>query len=303
MSLQMNEITTQDQEYAPPKYDEIIGIPMWNVNTVLPTEHPWNEYTQPPAYDTLPDTPIWTIPLPDPNRSLSAQQLNADSQVHLYCPVSSPQYRRTNAVLSQNYEMSLFRYRCWRSPPAIIGVWLLIAAFVQVGTGTVLAFSHFAKYSDSLTYGIPIWAPVCYLFTGGLSITAHFKPFFCHVRNLLCSNIITIIISSVGLVFNVKDLEELWDMMLNPSSSYISRDDFNIYYVLIGTNVVLLCFSVSAGIFGSAVLCRSLRKDPQESEIENDFIPQRPFSDLPETTFSSPPPYTPQIVYSSRITQ
>ncbi|XP_069837187.1 uncharacterized protein [Dendropsophus ebraccatus] len=299
MSLQMNGTSTQNQEsvqYAPPKYEEIIGLPMWNINTVPPTGHPLDEHAQPPSYDSIPELPIWTIPLPVVNSSFSTQQWNEESFIDPYNEMFPAEYQIPNAV--QTSDKSLFIYKCWKSPPAILGVWLLVAGFAQAGIGTALASNTVAVFSVSLTYGIPFWAPVCYLITGCLLITAHIKPFVCQVGISLCFNIITGVVSSVGLMFNAKDLQTLWD-----KAPYYDEDQLqsglNIHYALIGTNVALLCFSVSAGIFELYVLYHSTRKNPQDSEIENNFTP----TDLPETTLPSPPPYTSQRVHISRTTQ
>ncbi|XP_069837186.1 uncharacterized protein [Dendropsophus ebraccatus] len=259
MSLQMNGTSTQNQEsvqYAPPKYEEIIGLPMWNINTVPPTGHPLDEHAQPPSYDSIPELPIWTIPLPVVNSSFSTQQWNEESFIDPYNEMFPAEYQIPNAV--QTSDKSLFIYKCWKSPPAILG----------------------------------------YLITGCLLITAHIKPFVCQVGISLCFNIITGVVSSVGLMFNAKDLQTLWD-----KAPYYDEDQLqsglNIHYALIGTNVALLCFSVSAGIFELYVLYHSTRKNPQDSEIENNFTP----TDLPETTLPSPPPYTSQRVHISRTTQ
>ncbi|KAM4030381.1 uncharacterized protein ACNLHF_018127 isoform 2-T2 [Anomaloglossus baeobatrachus] len=272
MSVQMNEATTRNQvHYAPPEYNDIPGIQMWNGITVPPAAPPVNECTQPPAYDTIFDVPIWTTPLPDSDRSFSTQHWNTDSQIPLHDVISSSQYQRSNPVTSQASETPLFYYKVWKSPPAIVGVLILVASFLQVFTGTVLASSRIAVISKTLTYGIPFWAGVC-------------------IRISLIFNILTTIISSVGLTFNVIDLEKLWNLVY----PQYSINEYKIYYILISTNVALLCLSISAGIFGFCILCHSSRKDPQESVTENGFISPMAPSDLPQLQLSSPPPYTPQ---------
>ncbi|XP_073540684.1 high affinity immunoglobulin epsilon receptor subunit beta-like [Phyllobates terribilis] len=293
MSIQMNDVTMQNQDfvhYPPPQYDDIPAILMGNVSAIPAPQHLLNECTQPPAYDTLSELPIWIIPLPDSDRSFNVEHWNTDSQIPLHSMSLSPQYQRSNAVTSQTSETPLFYYKFWKSPPAIVGVLMLVASFVQVFTGTVLASSNVAIYSQSLTYGIPFWAPVCFLITGCLSIIVHFKPLRIQIRNSLIFNILTTIISPVGLVYNVIDLENLWTFQY--PQNWISESKF--YYILISTNVALLCLSIPAGIFGSCALCHSSRKDPQESVIENGFISPTLPSDLPQSQLHSPPPYTPR---------
>ncbi|XP_073414899.1 uncharacterized protein [Dendrobates tinctorius] len=273
----MNEVTMQNQDlvdYPPPRYDDIPAIVMGNVNVVPPTQHLLNECSQPPEYDTLSDLPIWIIPLPDSETSFSAEHWDTDSQIPLHSMSSSPQYRRSNALTSQTSETPLFYSKFWKSPPAIVGVLMLVASFVQVFTGIVLASRKIAVYSKSLTYGIPFWAPMC-------------------IRNSLIFNIITTtIISPVGLVYNVIDLETLW----NSQHPLNWIGEYKIYYTIISTNVALLCLSISGGIFGLYALCHSSRKDPQEFVIENGFISPTPPSDLPQSQLHFPPPYIPQEI-------
>ncbi|XP_077111137.1 uncharacterized protein LOC143767002 [Ranitomeya variabilis] len=135
------------------------------------------------------------------------------------------------------------------------------------------------------------YAPL-YLLTGCLSIIVHFKPLRVQIRNSLIFNILTTIISPVGLVFNVIDLETLWNYQY-PQNSI---GEYKFYYTLISTNVALLCLSISANIFGLYALCHSSTKDPQESEIENGFMSPTPPSELLQSQLPSPPPYTPQEI-------
>ncbi|XP_073414900.1 uncharacterized protein [Dendrobates tinctorius] len=252
----MNEVTMQNQDlvdYPPPRYDDIPAIVMGNVNVVPPTQHLLNECSQPPEYDTLSDLPIWIIPLPDSETSFSAEHWDTDSQIPLHSMSSSPQYRRSNALTSQTSETPLFYSKFWKSPPAIVG----------------------------------------YLITGYLSIIVHLKPLRRQIRNSLIFNIITTtIISPVGLVYNVIDLETLW----NSQHPLNWIGEYKIYYTIISTNVALLCLSISGGIFGLYALCHSSRKDPQEFVIENGFISPTPPSDLPQSQLHFPPPYIPQEI-------
>ncbi|XP_063819177.1 membrane-spanning 4-domains subfamily A member 8-like [Pseudophryne corroboree] len=178
-------------------------------------------------------------------------------------------------------------------------VLLFVGAFAQVGAGTVLASNAFSQLSNTLLYGIPFWAPVCYIITGSLLLSAYVDPTPRRVRLSLFFDIITTIFSIVGLVFNVKDLEKLQSDPFADSQGSV----YNIHYVLICTNVVILCFAVFATTFGFYVLCCVRREEPQLSVIENTFVTSMLPPDFPETPpFPPPPPYTSQGAFKGSTT-
>ncbi|KAM3914059.1 uncharacterized protein RB166_019242 [Leptodactylus fuscus] len=281
MSSPIYENRRRNQDYEPSDFVGINALPM---RRFPPTDNPRDDHFQPPAYHTLPDLPVWTIPLPESqsDRSLRAQQWTIDSPIP-----PTTQYHTPNVVDSQT-PGPLIKSPFWKSPLAVVGAWLVIISFLPILGGVILTSNEFATMSNSLLLEIPFWSAACYVVTGSLCIMAHMRPFLCQVGLSLGFSILTVIVSCVGLVFNVHDLE---------SRSHVNYL-FPPYelYILIGANIVALCLSFFGSICGFGILCRSLNKKPQEPVTE-DVMPTATSSqisiDLPEMPSTPPPPYIP----------
>ncbi|XP_075071538.1 membrane-spanning 4-domains subfamily A member 4D-like isoform X2 [Mixophyes fleayi] len=307
MSSRVNEIHTPIYETvqydnAPPVYST---ISMSDVYSAPPTGQPWDEFPLPPAYDTLPDLPIWSVPLTasQSNTLSNIQQWNVHPQLPAHNASSSSALQQNSSSVCSQMILTANKRKFQRWKQGVVAGFQLLAAFIQVGAGTALASNEFGSLSKTLLFGIPFWGPVCYLVTGCLLITAYFTPSPRRVKLSLSFNIITMILNSFGLAYNVKDLDILCDVP--PLSGCYERtiSASRIHYILISTNVLLLCLSVFAAIIGFYVLCCLKIEDSQSSVIENNFVSSMTSPDFFETPpLPPPPPYTPQGVFKGSTT-
>ncbi|XP_073537350.1 membrane-spanning 4-domains subfamily A member 4D-like isoform X1 [Phyllobates terribilis] len=215
-------------------------------------------------------------------------------------PTVAPQWSFA-AVIPQITESSAFYKTFLKGKPKALGIVLILAAILQVLVGIGLIFTTF---SVSLPSGIPFWGPIIYIIAGSLTIAAQAKPSICLIKGSLSMNILTITFSVIGLVLTCVDLGFIW---CYPSRLCRSRiiGGYFIDAILIVTNLLLFCLSISLSVFG----CRSLNHAssivPQVFVIQNDVVISMPPSVFSATapTFpqtqppppASPPPYTDQI--------
>ncbi|CAJ0931568.1 unnamed protein product [Ranitomeya imitator] len=185
---------------------------------------------------------------------------------------------------------------------------LILAAILQVMVGIGLIFTTF---SVSLPSGIPFWGPIIYIIAGSLTIAAQAKPSICLIKGSLSMNILTITFSVIGLVLTCVDLGIIWCYPRRLCRSRIIGG-YLIDSVLIVTNLLLFCLSISLSVFGCRALNHASSIVPQVFVIQNDVVISMPPSvfstsapTFPQTQPpppASPPPYTDQIENNGKQT-
>ncbi|KAM3914057.1 membrane-spanning 4-domains subfamily A member 4D-like [Leptodactylus fuscus] len=227
----------------------------------------------PPGYNAPPDPQIWKVPTVAPQWSFAA-------------------------VIPQITESSAFYQTFLKGRPKALGIVLISAAILQVVVGIGLFFTTF---SVSLPSGIPFWGPAIYIVAGSLTIAAQTKPSICLIKGSLALNVLTIVFSVIGLVLTSVDLGIIW---CYPYRNCRSRliGGYLIDSVLIVTNLLLFCLSISLSVFGCRSLSHASSIVPQVFVIQNDVVISMPPSVYSATapTFPqtqpvpppSPPPYT-----------
>ncbi|XP_075071541.1 membrane-spanning 4-domains subfamily A member 8-like [Mixophyes fleayi] len=149
--------------------------------------------------------------------------------------------------------------------------------------------------SISFPSGIPFWGPIIYIIAGSLTIAAKAKPNICLVKGSLALSIITSVFTIIGLILACVDLHIIKFLYhhrnAGPVGGYIMDS------VLLVTNLLLFCSSVSVAVFG----CRSLNHAssivPQVFVIQNDVVISMPPSvfsaSAPQYAELQPPPPPP----------
>ncbi|XP_073414892.1 membrane-spanning 4-domains subfamily A member 4D-like [Dendrobates tinctorius] len=230
----------------------------------------------PPGYTGPSDAQMWKVPTVAPQWSFAA-------------------------VIPQITESSAFYKTFLKGKPKALGIVLILAAILQVMVGIGLIFTTF---SVSLPSGIPFWGPIIYIIAGSLTIAAQAKPSTCLIKGSLSMNILTITFSVIGLVLTCVDLGIIWCYPRRLCRSRIIGG-YLIDSILIVTNLLLFCLSISLSVFGCRALNHASSIVPQVFVIQNDVVISMPPSVFSASapTFphtqppppASPPPYTDQI--------
>ncbi|XP_072280097.1 uncharacterized protein [Pyxicephalus adspersus] len=212
MSSDVNNLSNQTTEQPgnePPAYSNPTSeVSEWSVTTVRPGDQTWDD--SPPAYESLPDIPIWNVPVSHLTASSNDQPWNFPLPLPEYsAPPTNPYQNSTDSLTTSD---SLFITKFLQGKPLAVGVFVILCAFAQITVGTILAFNDKRRYSETLAYGIPYWTSVCYITTGCLLIASKAKPTRCRVKTSLVFDILSMCLSTMGLIFNARDIRLLCKM-------------------------------------------------------------------------------------------
>lgn len=295
MPLEENNFSNQTAAHLgnepPAYYNSFAEEPVWNISSVTPSEQIWNDC--PPAYDSLLDTPIWSIPVSPLTAPTDDQLWNFPLPIPEYSEAPSNANTNRNSGNTPTSSNSLFNEKFQRGRPLCVGVLVILCAFVQIAVGTMLAFNSMRDYSATLSYGIPYWTSVCYTITGCLLIAAKVRTTRSRVKISIAFDILSMILSIIGLVFNTRDLINFCNNSASNSGchSRMQMGAMDSNYILISANVMMLFLCLAATVIGIHVLCLP-REPPPPEVIENYFIPPTiPPEFLQISSQLPPPPY------------
>ncbi|XP_075144282.1 uncharacterized protein LOC142219234 [Leptodactylus fuscus] len=132
----------------------------------------------------------------------------------------------------------------------------LVASIVQfiLGIGMIFTVVYYTLYS-----GVPFWGLVSYLVAAGLTLSAQNTTSPCVVKGSLALNILSAIISALGIVMVCLDIVVVYvGCPLVVGDHYFcqgrSTGAFVVYALLLITDLTLFCVSISIAVYG----CRSL---------------------------------------------
>ncbi|XP_040178152.1 uncharacterized protein LOC120910460 [Rana temporaria] len=199
-----NQTAAQPGNEPPAYYNSYAEEPVWNVSSVTPSEQTWNDC--PPAYDSLLDIPVWSIPIIQPTAPTEDQLWNFPLPIPEYSEASPNTNTNRNSGNTPISFNTLFKQKFQRGKPICVGVLVISCAFVQIAVGMMLAFNTMRDHSETLSYGIPYWTSVCYIITGCLLIAAKIRTTRSRVKISIAFDILSMILSIIGLVFNIRDI-------------------------------------------------------------------------------------------------
>ncbi|KAM4031287.1 membrane-spanning 4-domains subfamily A member 8-like [Anomaloglossus baeobatrachus] len=167
-----------------------------------------------------------------------------------------------------------------------LAILLIVASIVQffLGIGTLFTNVHFILFS-----GVPFWGTVCYLVAGSLTISVQGSPSICLVKGSLALNILGAILSCIGIIMACLDIVSITSIecSLHIIYQYLcpkpETGDIVIFSLILITNVLLFCVSISIAVFG----CRSLSvvsTVPQVYLVQNGVVVPAPTPSFPATT-------------------
>ncbi|XP_040176998.1 membrane-spanning 4-domains subfamily A member 4A-like [Rana temporaria] len=134
----------------------------------------------------------------------------------------------------------------------------------------------FSVYRLSLISGNPFWAAVAHIITGIMTLSAYSKKSICWVRGSLATNVISALMSGVGIILACLDLVELSSLRCREHSYYYCSENVGgivVHAMLLVNNLLILCVSLSLGVFG----CLSLGDVPSIQQVfllhNGDIVP------------------------------
>ncbi|XP_063819448.1 membrane-spanning 4-domains subfamily A member 4A-like [Pseudophryne corroboree] len=197
-----------------------------------------------------------------------------------------------------------------KAKPRALGIVLIVAAVLQIALGIGQICTFFAVSTVS---GIVFWGSVFYIIAGALTVAAYCKPNICLVKGSLSLNIISSVFSFIAFILNCVDLALApffdYSYYYNNNSYEESYDTgyyrerhyrgYAILSILLLTNLLLFCVSLSVSIFGCRSLAQETPNVPQVFIIQNDVVLSMSPSTAPGTfpafaQSGSPPQYTAQ---------
>ncbi|XP_073453240.1 membrane-spanning 4-domains subfamily A member 4A-like isoform X3 [Aquarana catesbeiana] len=123
----------------------------------------------------------------------------------------------------------------------------------------------FSVYGLSLISGNPFWAAVAYIITGIMTLSAYSKISICRVRGSLAMNVVSALMSGVGIVLACLDLVPMSFPRCRQYSSYYCSENVSIvvHSLTLVNNLLIFCVSISLGVYG----CLSLDDVPSIQQV------------------------------------
>ncbi|XP_077309868.1 membrane-spanning 4-domains subfamily A member 8-like [Lithobates pipiens] len=175
---------------------------------------------------------------------------------------ASPQWN-INVPLPQIPLSTTFHQTFLKGKPFALGVVLICAGTFNVIMGIAMIFSIFRL---SLISGNPFWAAVAYIITGIMTLSAYSKISLCRVRGSFAMNVISALMSGVGIILACLDLSALSFLRCRQYGSYYCSENVGgivVHSLTLVNNLLILCVSISLGIFG----CLSLGDVPSIQQV------------------------------------
>ncbi|XP_058162358.1 membrane-spanning 4-domains subfamily A member 4A-like isoform X1 [Dasypus novemcinctus] len=170
-----------------------------------------------------------------------------------------------------NYQQHNNLQRFLDGKPKVLGVTQVLIGLMKMCLWAMwtAVFSPVFKYDYRgplvLTSVYPVWGPLCFFLSGVLSIVAGRKLSMKLIRGSLGMNIISAIVSGVGLVILTLDMNiSLWSMSMEYSEvtygQYVSKYEHGPFLqVFLMASVILslleVCVALTLSAFGCNVAC------------------------------------------------
>ncbi|XP_073453241.1 membrane-spanning 4-domains subfamily A member 4D-like isoform X4 [Aquarana catesbeiana] len=174
---------------------------------------------------------------------------------------ATPQWN-VNVPLPQVPLSTTFHQTFLKGKPFALGVVLICAGTFNVIMGIGMIFS---VYGLSLISGNPFWAAVAYIITGIMTLSAYSKISICRVRGSLAMNVVSALMSGVGIVLACLDLVPMSFPRCRQYSSYYCSENVSIvvHSLTLVNNLLIFCVSISLGVYG----CLSLDDVPSIQQV------------------------------------
>ncbi|XP_073451340.1 membrane-spanning 4-domains subfamily A member 4D-like isoform X1 [Aquarana catesbeiana] len=163
---------------------------------------------------------------------------------------AAPQWN-VNVPLPQVSLPTTFYETFLKGKPFALGVVLICAATYNVIMG--IGMICFSIYRLSLISGNPFWAAVAYIITGIITLAAYSKPSICQVRGSSAMNVVSAVMSGVGIIFACLDLVTLSSLRCREHSSFYCSNNTGgivVHALTLVNNLLILCVSIFLGVFG-----------------------------------------------------
>ncbi|XP_068114453.1 membrane-spanning 4-domains subfamily A member 4D-like [Hyperolius riggenbachi] len=278
-------------------------------------------------YETICENPHTTIPTPavplalnrhDVNPSPTAHQGSTNTQTW-NVPTVAPQWIVATPVPPNVNSSAKFFQTFLKGKPKALGIVVIVAAIIEVGLGIALACITY-PITATVISGIPFWGAIFYIVAGSLTIAAQRKPNVCLVKGSLSLNIISTIFTIVAVILHGIDFPMVdynsYSFTYSGSNDYYYYNGYGnqqsyyngggwhmVYYKPIGafiilsllviTNVLLFCVTLSTSIFGCRSLCKEQPQVPQIFIIQNDAVIPVTTGAAPTYCVQMPPPLPP----------
>lgn len=169
----------------------------------------------------------------------------------------------------------------------------IFTGIVQVAFGIVLTLVN--KYQLIVHTGTPFWTGILYIISGVICVAAAKNPKISLVRGLLAMNILSAIVSGLGIVlhsfFPVFDYPHgncQWIESSQSCASQVPTDTmFGVTMILFVFTILEFCVSISSAAFGCKTLCRDSYSDMSVVIYQNMGPPAALANEPPK----APPPY------------
>ncbi|XP_073453242.1 membrane-spanning 4-domains subfamily A member 4D-like [Aquarana catesbeiana] len=175
---------------------------------------------------------------------------------------AAPQWN-ANVPLPQVPLSTTFHQTFLKGKPFALGVVLICAGTFNVIMGIGMIFS---VYRFSLISGNPFWAAVAYIITGIMTLSAYSKISICRVRGSLAMNVVSALMSGVGIILACLDLVKMSFLRCREDNSYhcsIIVGGIVVHSLTLVNNLLILCVSISLGVYG----CLSLGDVPSIQQV------------------------------------
>ncbi|KAG8542753.1 hypothetical protein GDO81_026144 [Engystomops pustulosus] len=285
MSSSMNGDNSCDYgcvHYRPPGYPMSSTSQMSNIRSAPPATQQWDNSSPPPAYDTIDRIPGWNehnpylytsptieiwIPRTENNVFSTSQVSNVlpsaqqapDPQDNTpNTPSVSPDPSGLSTLSHQNTgvpQNTDLKDTMRRFQQKILGILLIIVFIIEISLGISVESSPISSDVSPALFGIVYWVPAFHIVAGIALIVSWTRTSICSVQCALYMNVLSFLVSGIGLAFYVYNLNGLHCTFTQPTMCHKAQQKATVIYCcLIGLNALTLFISFVASCIGCAFL-------------------------------------------------
>ncbi|XP_074837445.1 membrane-spanning 4-domains subfamily A member 4A-like [Carettochelys insculpta] len=184
----------------------------------------------------------------------------------------------------------------YQGEPLALGITQILTSVMLIAFGIILLMAD-NHHLVSMDVGTPVWMGSLFIISGSLSVAAAKKPKISLVKAMLAMNIISAVLSGVGIILHSLSFVMYypyrfcdWDqgsMSCAPASQVPMDTIYGVAMILLVFTILEFCVSISSAAFGCRTICRDSYSDTSVVIYQTMGPPAAPTMEA----HKSPPPY------------